>query len=78
MDEEQYLYQSAINNLKAVKLNSNFEEIKHSYTSSKQKLKIINDKAKTILGFNPKYSIEEGYIKYISWYKNFWKNINKK
>ena len=49
LDEEQYLYQSAINNLKAVKLNSNFEEIKHSYTSSKQKLKIINDKAKTIL-----------------------------
>ena len=49
LDEEQYLYQSAINNLKVVKLNSNFEEIKHSYTSSKQKLKIINDKAKTIL-----------------------------
>ena len=49
LDEEQYLYQSAINNLKAVKLNSNFEEIKHSYTSSKQKLKIIIDKAKTIL-----------------------------
>ena len=49
LDEEQYLYQSAINNLKAVKLNSNYEEIKHSYTSSKQKLKIINDKAKTIL-----------------------------
>ena len=49
LDEEQYLYQSAINNLKAVKLNSNFEEIKHSYTSSKQKLNIINDKAKTIL-----------------------------
>ena len=49
LDEEQYLYQSAINNLKAVKLNSSFEEIKHSYTSSKQKLKIINDKAKTIL-----------------------------
>ncbi|MDB2699947.1 HlyD family secretion protein [Alphaproteobacteria bacterium] len=49
LDEEQYLYQSAINNLKAVKLNSDFEEIKHSYTSSKQKLKIINDKANTIL-----------------------------
>ena len=49
LDEEQYLYQLAINNLKAVKLNNNFEEIKHSYTSSKQKLKIINDKAKTIL-----------------------------
>ena len=49
LDEEQYLYQLAINNLKAVKLNSDFEEIKHSYTSSKQKLKIINDKAKTIL-----------------------------
>ena len=49
MDEEQYLYKSAINNLKVVKLNNNYEETKHSYASSKQKLKIINDKAKTIL-----------------------------
>ena len=49
MDEEQYLYKSAINNLKVVKLNNKYEETKHSYASSKQKLKIINDKAKTIL-----------------------------
>ena len=71
LDEEQYLYQSAINNLKAVKLNNNFEEIKHSYTSSKQKLRIINDKAKTILttlNGSEKLNFEEHplYLKHLS------------
>jgi nucleoside-diphosphate-sugar epimerase len=32
------------------------------------------DKAKNKLNYNPKDSIETGYIKYIDWYKNFWKN----
>jgi len=31
------------------------------------------DKAKNRLNYNPKDSIETGYIKYINWYKNFWK-----
>ena len=30
MDEEQYLYKSAINNVKVVKLNNKYEETKHS------------------------------------------------
>lgn len=38
-------------------------EIKHQYLSSK--------KAKKILGWKPKYSLEEGLKKTIVWYKNF-------
>ena len=33
------------------------------------------DKAKKIIGYNPKNSIENGYLKYISWYKKFWKEL---
>ena len=33
------------------------------------------DKAKKLLNFQAKNSIEEGYIKYISWYKGFSENI---
>ncbi len=32
-------------------------------------------KAKKLLKYNPSYSIESGYLKYISWYKNFWNSI---
>jgi len=31
------------------------------------------NKAKNKLNYDPKDSIETGYIKYINWYKNFWK-----
>ena len=31
-----------------------------------------NNKAKTLLGFEPQYPIEVGYPKYIQWYKSFW------
>ena len=31
-------------------------------------------KAKKLLGYKPTYSINVGYRKYISWYKNFFKN----
>ena len=34
-----------------------------------------NQKAKNLLDFFPKFPIENGYIKYISWYKNFWENL---
>ena len=49
LDEANYLYQNAVSNLKFVNLNNDLEEIKYSYLSSKQKLKISKDKAKTIL-----------------------------
>ena len=32
-------------------------------------------KAKKLIGYNPVNSIDKGYIKYITWYKNFWENI---
>ena len=49
LDEASYLYKSAVNNLEIVTLNNDLEEIKHSYVSSKQKLKIYIDKASSIL-----------------------------
>ena len=49
LDEASYLYKNAVSNLKFVNLNNDLEEIKYSYLSSKQKLKISKDKAKTIL-----------------------------
>ena len=49
LDEAKYLFNSALNNLKYVDLNNELEKIKHSFLSSKQKLKISEDKLKTIL-----------------------------
>ena len=49
LDEASYMYKTAVKNLKFVNLNNDLEEIKYSYLSSKQKLKISQDKAKTIL-----------------------------
>ena len=34
-----------------------------------------NNKAKSLLGFQPQYPIEIGYSKYIEWYKSFWNII---
>lgn len=31
------------------------------------------DKAKKLIQYNPKFSIETGYLNYIKWYKDFWK-----
>ena len=49
LDEANYLYKSAVNNLKFVTLNNDLDEIKHTYASSKQQLKIFEDKARSIL-----------------------------
>ena len=49
LDKAKYLYNSALTNLKHVTLNNDLQEIKYSYLSSKQKLKINQDKLKTIL-----------------------------
>lgn len=32
-------------------------------------------KARKLIGFEPQYPIEKGYLQYINWYKKFWKNI---
>ena len=34
-----------------------------------------NNKAKELLGFHPGFPIEDGYLRYIAWYKNFWNNL---
>jgi nucleoside-diphosphate-sugar epimerase len=34
------------------------------------------EKAKRLIGYNPVNSIEVGYVKYIEWYKEFFKNYN--
>ena len=36
---------------------------------------LFNTKARKLLNFQPKFSIEDGYLNYIKWYKNFWKSI---
>jgi len=33
------------------------------------------DKAKKLIGYEPKFPIEEGFLKYINWYKKFWKKM---
>ena len=32
-------------------------------------------KAKNLLDFTPEFSIDVGYLKYINWYKSFWKSL---
>ncbi|MDA9753183.1 NAD(P)-dependent oxidoreductase [Candidatus Pelagibacter sp.] len=32
-----------------------------------------NDKAKNLINFKAEHSIEDGYLKYISWYQEFWR-----
>jgi nucleoside-diphosphate-sugar epimerase len=34
------------------------------------------DKARDLIGYNPGYSIEKGYQKYIDWYKAFISRMN--
>lgn len=51
--------------LKPIILNEGSNEIKHQYLSAK--------KARDILGWSPKYSIDDGLNKTIDWYKNFLK-----
>ena len=33
------------------------------------------EKAKKLINYSPEFSLDLGYIKYINWYKNFWKNL---
>ncbi|MBC2580170.1 GDP-mannose 4,6-dehydratase [Clostridium sp. DJ247] len=51
--------------LKPIILNEGSNEIKHQYLSAK--------KARDILGWNPKYTIDEGLSKTVKWYKEFLK-----
>ena len=33
------------------------------------------DKAKDLIGYNPQYPLENGYVQYINWYKSFWEKM---
>ena len=60
-------------------LKSQFNEIEIEYLPSEKlnpKRGTLNiDKAKKLIGYNPKYPLEIGYLKYIKWYKKFWKGL---
>lgn len=55
--------------LQPVVLNETKGEIRHQYLSA--------EKAKKILGWKPKYSIEEGLKETIQWYKEFFDEVKK-
>ena len=49
LEEVQYLYKSAIENVKLVTLNNQIENTRHLYKSSKKELELSKEKVKTIL-----------------------------
>ncbi|WP_195262862.1 GDP-mannose 4,6-dehydratase [Clostridium sp. 1001275B_160808_H3] len=51
--------------MKPIILNQGSNEIIHQYLSAK--------KARTVLGWSPKYTIDEGLSKTVEWYKDFFK-----
>jgi len=57
-------------NLKPVVLNEATNEIKHQYLSAK--------KAKRILEWHPRYMLEEGLGKTVTWYRVFFKDTGRK
>ena len=60
-------------------VKSEFPEIKINYVGREKFMPergTLNvDKAKKIIDYSPQYKLDDGYIKYIQWYKNFWKNL---
>ena len=67
-----------INNLIDI-LKSEFPKINVIYKEREKFMPergtLKTNKAKDMLNFKAEYPIENGYLKYISWYKDFWKNI---
>lgn len=78
-----YGYSRKINDLLNL-LKNEFKNVKTKYIENEKFMPkrgtLSNNKAKKLLAFKPNFKIETGYISYISWYKNFWKNFiaNKK
>lgn len=56
-------------------LKTEFNDIKIEYISRDKLMpkrgKLICDKAKSLIKYNPKWNLETGYQKYIQWYKDF-------
>ena len=57
------------------KIKVNFKE-REKFVPKRGGLNI--NKAKKLIGYKPKYSIDKGYQKYINWYKQFFKKNNFK
>ena len=59
-------------------LRKNFSTMKIKYKNKEKFMPtrgtLNNTKAKQLINFKPKFSIERGYLKYISWYKDFYYN----
>ena len=63
-------------------LKVNFKGIKVDFTEEEKFVPTRGtldiSKAKKLLGYKPKHSIEDGYLKYINWYKKYWEeNFSK-
>jgi len=60
-------------------VKNEFPSVKINYVGKEQFMPergTLNiNKAKKLIGYSPQYKLEEGYTKYIQWYKNFWKNL---
>ena len=60
-------------------VKSEFPKVKINYVGKEQFMPergTLNiDKAKKLIDYSPQYKLDDGYIKYIQWYKNFWKNL---
>lgn len=62
-------------------LSEHFPELKINYLP-KDKLMpsrgtLCVDKAKQMIGYDPKYPLEKGFVEYIEWYKKVWDKIGK-
>ncbi len=61
-------------------LKKEFPNVKTKYIDNEKFMPkrgtLLNYKAKDMLNFNPKFTIETGYKKYINWYKSFWEKFN--
>lgn len=62
-------------------LENHFSGIKINYTPkdslTPDRGTLNINKARNLLGYKPQFPIEEGYSRYIKWYKDFWKSIKK-
>ena len=61
-------------------IKSEFPNVEISYTEKEafmpERGTLKTDNAKKLIQYKPKYAIDEGYVKYIKWYKNFWNKLN--
>ena len=61
-------------------LKKEFPNVKTKYIENEKFMPkrgtLFNNKARDLLDFKPKFSIENGYLIYINWYKDFWKTFS--